>query len=221
MILFINAIALPAFAGRACWKGDVVAIYDTTGNKVVEYSYDAWGNCTIESATTNYDLAHANPIRYKGYYYDEATKLYYLNARYYSPEFRRFISLDDTNYLVPKNVNGCNLYSYCGNDPVNFVDPSGHLIELGVIVFLVMAVAFVATTTATAVVVVGVTTDGLGEKTDGLGEKTIKGLENVVEKVFGNDNVGDIGGGLIKGASTPYYDPEPNLFQDDFSVTWE
>ena len=70
-----------------------------------------------------------------------------------------------------------------------------------------------ATTTATAVVV-GVTTDGLGEK-------IIKGLENVVEKVFGNDNAGDIAGGLIEGASTPYYDPEPNLFQDDFSVTWE
>ena len=110
-------------------QGDVIAIYDTTGNKVVEYSYDAYGNCTINSSTTNYPLAHANPIRYRGYYYDEATKLYYLNARYYSPEFRRFISPDDTAYLDPETVNGLNLYCYCNNDPVNYCDPSGHWIE--------------------------------------------------------------------------------------------
>ena len=116
-------------------QGDVIAIYDTTGNKVVEYSYDAWGNCTIESATTNYDLAHANPIRYRGYYYDEATKLYYLNARYYNPQWRRFISPDDTAYLDPESVNGLNLYAYCNNDPVNYADPSGYsaiLITLGI-----------------------------------------------------------------------------------------
>ena len=107
-------------------QGDVIAIYDANGAKVVTYSYDAWGNCTIDSTTTDYDLAHANPIRYRGYYYDENTKLYYLNSRYYSPEFRRFISPDDTNYLVPKNVNGCNLYCYCGNDPVMNVDPTGN-----------------------------------------------------------------------------------------------
>ena len=65
------------------------------------------------------------PIRYRGYYYDENTKLYYLNARYYSPEFRRFISPDDTSYLDPENVNGLNLYCYCNNDPVNYCDPSG------------------------------------------------------------------------------------------------
>ena len=106
--------------------GDVIAIYDTNGTKIVEYAYDAWGNCTIKGTTTNYVVAHANPIRYRGYYYDEDTKLYYLNSRYYSPEFRRFISPDDTSYLDPENVNGLNLYCYCNNDPINFVDPSGH-----------------------------------------------------------------------------------------------
>ena len=58
-------------------QGDVIGIYDSYGNKVVEYAYDAWGNCTIKSTTTNYTVAHANPIRYRGYYYDEDTKLYY------------------------------------------------------------------------------------------------------------------------------------------------
>ena len=71
-------------------------------------------------------MAHANPFRYRGYYYDEDTNLYYLNSRYYSPEWRRFISPDDTAYLDPESVNGLNLYCYCGNDPVNYADPSGH-----------------------------------------------------------------------------------------------
>lgn len=72
-------------------------------------------------------FAKANPIRYRGYYFDRETGLYYLNARYYSPEWRRFISPDDTAYLDPESVNGLNLYAYCNNDPVNYADPSGHL----------------------------------------------------------------------------------------------
>ena len=107
-------------------QGDVIAIYDTNGAKAVEYTYDAYGNCTIKNTTSNYDLAYANPIRYRGYYYDETTKLYYLKARYYSPELRRFISPDDTAYLDPENVNGLNLYCYCYNDPINYCDPSGY-----------------------------------------------------------------------------------------------
>ena len=96
----------------------------------VRYIYDAWGNCTIDSSTADIELAKLNPIRYRGYYYDRDTGLYYLNARYYSPELRRFISPDDTAYLNPENVNGLNLYAYCYNDPVNYADPSGHSVSL-------------------------------------------------------------------------------------------
>jgi len=45
------------------------------GTLVAKYIYDAWGNCTISGDTTNYALAHANPIRYRGYYYDSETGL--------------------------------------------------------------------------------------------------------------------------------------------------
>ena len=45
--------------------------------------------------------------------YNSETNWYYLNSRYYSPEFRRFISPDDTNYLDPETPNGLNLYCYC------------------------------------------------------------------------------------------------------------
>ena len=108
-------------------QGDVIGIYDTNGVLKVKYNYDAWGNCTIDNTqTTDIALAKANPIRYRGYYYDQDTGLYYLNARYYSPELRRFISPDDTAYLDPENVDGLNLYAYCYNDPVNYADPSGN-----------------------------------------------------------------------------------------------
>ena len=115
--------------------------YDSNGVEVASYSYDAWGNCTINSTTTNYSVAHANPIRYRGYYYDEGTKLYYLNARYYSPEFRRFISPDDTAYLDPETPNGLNLYCYCNNDPVNYCDPSGHSALLALSIFALSSLA--------------------------------------------------------------------------------
>ena len=93
------------------------------------------GNCTIDSETTDIILARVNPIRYRGYYYDQDTGLYYLNARYYNPELRRFISPDDTSYLDGETVDGLNLYAYCCNDPVNYADPSGHMaISLSVLV---------------------------------------------------------------------------------------
>ena len=105
--------------------GDVIGIYDTNGTKVGGYAYDAWGNCTITLNANG--IATRNPIRYRGYYYDEDTKLYYLNARYYCAEWHRFISPDDTAYLDPEMPNGLNLYAYCNNDPVNYADPSGNL----------------------------------------------------------------------------------------------
>ena len=76
-------------------------------------------NCTISGNTT---VAKANPIRYRGYYYDD-TGLYYCNARYYSPKWRRFIS-PETSALNPYVVNGLNAYVYANNDPVNIMHQS-------------------------------------------------------------------------------------------------
>ena len=122
----LNGAAAQPYYYHRNLQGDVVAIYDASGYRTVEYAYDAWGNCTIVYGATT-DLAKSNPIRYRGYYYDRETGLYYLNSRYYSPEWRRFISPDDTAYLDPENVNGLNLYCYCYNDPINFVDKNGHM----------------------------------------------------------------------------------------------
>ena len=116
------------------------------------YTYDAWGNHRIyDGSTLIYDsatgviavgyenhIAILNPIRYRGYYYDTETGLYYLQSRYYDATLCRFLNRDNVNYLEPESIHGLNLYAYCNNNPVIFADPSGHfaiipfLIGLGI-----------------------------------------------------------------------------------------
>ena len=63
-----------------------------------------------------------NPFRYRGYYYDIETGLYYLNSRYYNPEWGRFLNADACLY---SSMLGFNLFAYCENNPVNYIDPYG------------------------------------------------------------------------------------------------
>ena len=104
--------------------GDVEEIYSAEGMLVGKYSYTAFGECEIE--TDENGIATKNPIRYRGYYFDEETGFYYLKTRYYDPVVGRFITIDDVSYLAPDTINGLNLYAYCGNNPVMNVDPNGH-----------------------------------------------------------------------------------------------
>jgi len=99
--------------------GDVIALTDTNGNTVATYQYDAFGNLLNSTGTVN------NPYRYAGYRYDEATGLYYLNARYYDPATGRFTTAD-TFQGFAGNPQSLNLYAYCYNNPVVYVDPNGH-----------------------------------------------------------------------------------------------
>ena len=105
-------------------KGDVIGIYNASGTQIAKYSYDAWGNQKITTYSSN-NFSGYNPIRYRGYYFDAESGFYFLNARYYNPTWRRFISPDNTAYLDPNTPSGLNLYAYCNNDPVNYADPSG------------------------------------------------------------------------------------------------
>ena len=106
--------------------GDVTHIYDTNGALKAHYIYDAWGNHRIITNVDN--IGTINPIRYRGYYYDTETDLYYLEARYYDPETGRFISQDEIDFILPNHLTGLNLYAYCNNNPVMNVDPSGCLV---------------------------------------------------------------------------------------------
>ena len=87
-------------------------------------------------------MSKSTHFRPYGYYYDEDTGLYYLNARYYSSKWRRFISPDDTAYLDPETPNGLNLYCYCNNDPVNYADPSGHSVIVCMLIAAGIGAAF-------------------------------------------------------------------------------
>ena len=109
-------------------QGDVVAVYSHDGVKLVSYAYDAWGN-TTETRHVNYTAASYNPFRYRGYYYDSDISLYCLGTRWYSTQFRRFLSPDDISYLGANgDLNSYNLYAYCSNNPVMYADPTGHSI---------------------------------------------------------------------------------------------
>ena len=105
--------------------GDVEEIYSAEGMLVGKYSYTAFGECEIE--TDENGIATKNPIRYRGYYFDEETGFYYLKTRYYDPVVGRFITIDDVSYLAPDTINGLNLYAYCGNNPVMRVDENGNV----------------------------------------------------------------------------------------------
>ncbi|MFA6860602.1 MAG: RHS repeat-associated core domain-containing protein [Clostridia bacterium] len=114
-------------------QGDITQIYDASGTLQAEYVYDAWGNHKVLSpnGTENVDpnfIGNINPFRYRGYYFDMETGLYYLQSRYYDPETGRFINMDDISYLDPNTINGLNLYSYCANNPVMFTDSTGQSI---------------------------------------------------------------------------------------------
>ena len=111
-------------------RGDVVAIYDRFGSCVAKYEYDAWGNVIAitdasgNAITDETHIALVNPIRYRGYYYDSETKLYYLQSRYYNAEVGRFLNAD--GYLTTgQGVLSYNMFAYCGNNPVNHIDETG------------------------------------------------------------------------------------------------
>ena len=106
-------------------QGDVIAILDQNGNVVAEYLYDAWGKCYITYDPTG--IGEINPIRYRSYYYDTETGLYYLNSRYYDSQTGRFLNSDNIGVLAttPMNLYNKNLYAYCDNNPVVRADSGG------------------------------------------------------------------------------------------------
>ena len=97
-------------------------------------------------------IGQANPIRYRGYYYDNETGFYYLQSRYYDAEIGRFINADGAIAGVGGDVLGYNQFAYCFNNPVNMEDQSGNWPKWAK--KLVVAVAVVAVVAVAAVVTV-------------------------------------------------------------------
>ena len=104
--------------------GDIIGIYNEQGSHIATYTYDAWGNMT--SCTAGSGVAYINPFLYRGYYFDSESGLYYLKSRYYDPSIGQFISPDTPDYLAPDTIGGVDLYAYCNNNPIMYVDSTGH-----------------------------------------------------------------------------------------------
>lgn len=107
--------------------GDIIRIYNSeTGEIVGEYAYDGYGNQSIIKDVDG--IATLNPFRYRGYFFDSESNLFYLNSRYYDSEVGRFISPDIISILdeTKGQINGLNLYMYCADNPISYVDPSGY-----------------------------------------------------------------------------------------------
>ena len=113
-------------------QGDVVKlIHYIPGfeyESVATYEYDAWGNIVSSSGR----LAEINPLRYRGYYYDNETGFYYLQSRYYDPANRRFINAD-VYASTGQGFVGTNMFAYCVNNPVFLTDEDGNFaIAIGI-----------------------------------------------------------------------------------------
>ena len=111
-------------------QGDVIGITDGTGNMLARYTYDAWGKpLTITDGAGNdvsgnaSHIANVNPFRYRGYYYDKESGLYYLQSRYYDPVVGRFINAD--GLVDNRDINTQNMFQYGVNNPINNFDLNG------------------------------------------------------------------------------------------------
>ena len=112
-------------------QGDVIRIIDTAGATICTYTYDAWGR--LLNSSTN-QIFKANPIRYRGYYYDAESGLYYLGSRYYDPAVKRFINADGATLAVTNSgeLTDKNYFAYCNNNPVMQKDDDGELGHIAV-----------------------------------------------------------------------------------------
>lgn len=101
---------------------------DRAGWMVQHYEHGTWGKESYRHNVSAYSVSN----RYTGQVLDDETGLYYYNARYYDPELGRFTQ-PDTIVPEPGDPQTLNRYAYCGNNPINYVDPSGHWIEAAII----------------------------------------------------------------------------------------
>jgi RHS repeat-associated protein len=106
-------------------QNSVLAFTDASGMIAESYEYDAWGRVldmkdASGNSIANHQSAIGNRYLWQGREYDATTGLYYFRARWYDPVTGRWLSKD------PIGISGgYNLYAFCGNNPVNFIDPSG------------------------------------------------------------------------------------------------
>lgn len=206
-------------------QGDVIGIYDANGQLVVEYKYDAWGKILSITGSLANTIGQYNPIRYRGYYYDNETGFYYLNSRYYDPETGRFLNADNAISGTGESVQGYNLFTYCFNNPINMSDPDGNWpkwvekVVTAVVIAAVVTTAVVVTAGAAAAVLgastavvsgvmAGAAIGGLTASAVNIGTQIIKkgadkiSYREVVKSAFWGSSAGAASGGMSAVAPT-------------------
>lgn len=122
--------------------GNIVGIYGSGGTKFAEYEYDAWGNHTVTLDVNG--IGSINPFRYRGYYFDSETGLYYVKCRYYDPTVGRWISpepnVDSGAFDSGAGLAEYNLYTYCANSPIGLSDPTGEFALTSLLVGVIIGV---------------------------------------------------------------------------------
>ena len=115
-------------------QGDVIALLNANGALVASYNYGAWGNYSVHDKdgkknTSTSFIGHINPLRYRGYYYDRETRLYYLQSRYYDFANCRFINADTFATTDANGFLSANMFAYCENNPIGNSDPDGEFLN--------------------------------------------------------------------------------------------
>ena len=115
-------------------QGDVIALLNANGTLAASYNYGAWGNYSVHDNkgaknTSPTFIGHINPLRYRGYYYDRETRLYYLQSRYYDFANCRFINADTFATTDANGFLSANMFAYCENNPVGNSDPNGEFLN--------------------------------------------------------------------------------------------
>ena len=180
-------------------QGDVVGVYNSTGTKLVSYSYDPWGKVYISYSNGGSSTsASKNSLMYRGYYYDKDLGLYYLTSRYYDANTGRFISAD--GYVsTGQGLTGYNMFAYCGNNPVNRVDPEGKFFDNVLKHSIIGLVAgFIADPVTTALLVISTANattapSALYNHRDSISPETLASVDSKVDEILGESTAGDLG----------------------------
>ncbi len=187
--------------------GDVVQLVKDN-SVVASYTYDAFGNLTSQIGESD------NPFLYCGEYYDAETQTYYLRARYYNPANGRFTQQDAWAFMDASDPLSLNLYAYCCNNPVLYVDPSGHWIHLAI-------GAAIGGLVAATVSVVGQLIENKGDfsKIDGVKvlTATVAGAVSGLVASTGVGLVGQIAINAGLSAANSFADQTYEIYCDDYT----
>lgn len=222
---------------------NILGIVDINGNLVVKYMYSAYGEINSITGSMSETIGKINPFRYKGYYFDIETNMYYCKTRYYVPEWCRWLNADNPKALETDDILDLNLFCYCKNNPIIFSDENGDWGKfwtcfiagvVAVAAVAVIAAVTVATGGAAGPVIVGalvgagvnggmnIVEQGFSKGWDKIdyGEAFISAMSGAVTGALGGSAFGRLGNAIGGGLTDACTDFATTLYRGD-PLSWE